>query len=200
MLRPIGAANPTLPDWQEDVRRCAQVHGMHGIRLLPNYHQYSLDDPRLASLVELAGSLGLLIQIATTLEDRRTQHELVQVDDVPLEPLGELCAKFPQVPFQLLNLRPAGGALPRPAQAANVWCDSARVDSTDGIRKLIESTGGRVVFGSHAPLLIPQAALIRLGESGLRTSQLERLLSSGPRELTELSSRPRPGAARQRGG
>jgi predicted TIM-barrel fold metal-dependent hydrolase len=183
-LVPFGSVNPTLPDWEDDVRRCHEVHRMPGIRLHPNYHGYTLDEPRFAKLLSIASERGLLVQLAVTMEDTRTQHVQMLVPDVDLSPLPDLTAKFPAARVMLLNAKPRPAVVQRLALSPNITFDIARVEATDGIARLIDAvTPERVMFGTHAPFLIYEAALIKLYESQLSEPQVRSLLSKNARQL-----------------
>ena len=185
-LRPFGSVNPLLPDWPEDLRRCAHVHGMPGLRLHPNHHGYRLDHPEFDRLLRLAGEAGLLVQLAVSTEDTRTQPPQTQVADVDLHPLPALLARHPRTRVLLLNHRP-GSLTAELARQPNLWFDLARTEATDGVARLVQLAGnGRVLFGSHAPFLIPEAALIRVEEgllAGLPTAEAEALLMTNARRL-----------------
>lgn len=185
-LRPFGSVNPLLPDWPEDLWRCAQVHGMPGIRLHPNHHGYGLDHPAFERLLQLAGEAGLIVQLVVATEDTRTQPPQTQVADVDLRPLPALLARHGQTRVQLLNHRP-GSITAELAQHPNLWFDIARTEATDGVTRLVRQAGsGRVLFGSHAPFLIPEAALIRVEEgllTGLAPAEAEALLFTNARRL-----------------
>lgn len=184
-LIPVGSINLELPGWENDLRRCIDEHKMPGIRLHPNYHGYTLDDPRFRRLAELATAAGRFIQIAAAMEDTRTQHPLVQVPDVDLAPLVKLLKVVPGARVQILNhnLRPS--LLQQLGETPGVFFDTSRVDGTDGVPQLVHSVApGRVLFGSHAPFLIPEAALIRVHESGvLDEASLRAVLAGNAEQL-----------------
>lgn len=169
-LIPFGAVNPTLPDWEDDLRRCREVHRMPGIRLFPNYHGYGLDDPKFETLLKLADEKKMIVQIAVRMEDPRTQHRLLSVPDVDLQPLKRLLGKFPQLPMLVLNALMSSGADLQAglAQAGRVYFDIATQEGVGGITRLLKSVPvERVLFGSYTPFFVWESADLKLKESPL---------------------------------
>lgn len=188
-LIPIGSINPELPDWKNDLHHCINKHKMPGIRLHPNYHGYTLEDPRLAQVLKLATASKLLVQIAVTMEDIRTQHPMIHTADVDLSPLPQLMEKIPQAKVQILNWRPRGGLIADLSKTPGLSFDTARADATDGVAKLLRSLpSGRVMFGSHSPFLIPEAALIRVAEARLNKAELRSVLRANAEESLKTSA------------
>ncbi len=180
----IGEINPALPGWENDIERCIQKHNMPGLRVHPNYHGYQLNDPKFQKLIKLATEAGRFVQVAVSMEDSRTQHPLVTVPDVDLSPLPGVLKSIPSAKIQLLNWKPRGPLIKQLANTPGVFFDVARVDSTDGIAKLIRALPeNRVCFGTHAPFLIPEAALIRVAESQLKEDELRSVIFGSIQQL-----------------
>jgi predicted TIM-barrel fold metal-dependent hydrolase len=174
LLLPIGTINPLLPDWQEDLRRCHEVHKMRGIRLHPNYHRYKLDSPLFALLLQQAVERGLIVQLALTMEDERTQHPLVQVPHVNTSPLVALARDLPQMRLQLLgafrSIRPLAAA--ELAAAGNIFFEISMLEGVGGVEQLLKHVPlERVLFGSHAPLFYVESAILKMQESVLPNFQ-----------------------------
>lgn len=174
LLLPFGAVNPALPDWEEDLRRCHEVHKMQGIRLHPNYHGYKLDEPAASSLLEQAAARKLVVQIAVRMEDPRTQHKLLSVPDVDLAPLLALLPKLPALRLQLLSA--AGVARPdmldKLCAAGNVCVEIAMLEGVEGVARLLTHVpSDRVLFGSHFPFYAFESAELKLLESALADAQ-----------------------------
>ncbi len=185
-LVPFGSINPKLPGWQDDVRRCAQDHGMPGIRLHPNYHGYGLQDPAFAELLHLAAVHRLIVQLVVSMEDTRTQHPLVRVPPVNLSALAEMVKREPAVRLVLLNWAPAqqGQRLKPLADAGPIYFDISTVEGIEGIARLVERLAPeRILFGSNFPLFYFESALLKMEESGLPGTSKQKILEGNARRI-----------------
>jgi predicted TIM-barrel fold metal-dependent hydrolase len=188
LLAPFGAVNPTLPGWEEDLRRCAEEFRMPGIRLYPNYHGYGLADPLFAGLLRAAAARGLIVQIAAVMEDARTQHPLVRVAPVDLAPLAEMVKREPRARLVLLNWWPVLRGKPLEAflNAGQVLFDISTVEGIEGVGRLAARLAPeRILFGSHYPLFHFEAALLKMQESGLPDADKRKILEENARRLLD---------------
>ncbi len=182
LLLPFGCVNPKLPDWKEDLRRCHEVHHMRGIRLFPNYHGYTLADPLFAELVSSAADRDLIVQIALSMEDTRTQSTVIEPVDTT--PLADLLPRHPHWRLVLLNCGSwtdddAGESIARIRRAENAYFDIAMNDGVGGLARLIaETSPRRVVFGSHSPFFYFESARLKVISEALPTDQ-ERAVCGG---------------------
>ncbi len=195
ILLPFGTVNPALPDWEEDLRRCREKYGMPGIRLYPSYHNYTLQSPAVARLLQLAQKLGLIVQLAVRMEDPRVHLPVTRTPAVDVTGLPELLAAAPKGKVQLLNAFNAtdslrGQAGRRLIEQTAVTMDFSHVEGQGGLGKLIAgdwATGPRdsgrpplpverIVFGSHAPYFPCESAVFKLFESPLGRPELEKVM------------------------
>jgi predicted TIM-barrel fold metal-dependent hydrolase len=184
LLVAFGSIHPKLPGWQEDLRRCHEVHRMPGIRLHPNYHGYTLADAVCREVLESAARRRLLVQIAVAMEDERTQHQLMRVPPVDLGPLAASMKPFPGLRIVLLN----AGRTPyaRELAAAGVSFDIAMVEGVGGVAKLAgEVSSQRVLFGSHSPFFYFESAALKIREAGLAEADSRAISEENARRLMD---------------
>jgi hypothetical protein len=190
LLVPFGSINPKLPDWEEDLRRCVEVHRMPGIRLHPNYHGYKLDDPDFVRLVRLAAERGLVVQLAVIMEDRRMMHPLLQVEPTDLKPLVAVLKQVAGLRLLLLNSSTVlrSSSLVELIDAGEVSVEIAMLEGIGGVGNLLKQLPlDRILFGSYAPLFYFESALFKLKESPMSDAQLRAIAHDNARGLLARS-------------
>jgi uncharacterized protein len=190
LLVPFGAVNPMLPDWKEDLRRCHEEFRMPGIRLHPNYHRYTLEEPVVAQLLQLATERGLHVQIVAWMEDERTQTPAMQAAIVDLRFLPDLLDGAPKAKLTVLNgfisLRSVQLPWDRLRKFEHIAFDAAMMEQLAGVRVLVEQVGvERVVFGSYSPMFYFESALLKLHEGALTAEHVQAVLSGNARRLIQ---------------
>ncbi|MCX7825948.1 MAG: amidohydrolase [Verrucomicrobiae bacterium] len=186
LLVPFGSVNPKLPDWEEDLRRCAEEHQMPGLRLHPNYHGYKLDDPDFAKLLRLAAARGLIVQLVLIMEDERMMHPMLRAEPTSVKPLAAVLKQTPRLRLQLLNSQRVlcGPALASLAAAGDVSVEIAMLEGVGGVLKLLADVPlHRVLFGSYAPMFYFESALLKLQESPLSDAQQRAIRCDNARRL-----------------
>jgi predicted TIM-barrel fold metal-dependent hydrolase len=190
-LVPFGSINLKLPGWQEDVGRCHEGYKMPGIRLHPNYHGYNLTDPVFAELLHLAAARRLIVQLVLSMEDIRTQHPLMRVPPVDVSALPRLVEREPTARLMLLNWAPSlkGQQLKPLVDSGMVCFDISMVEGIEGVTRLLERVSPeRVLFGSHYPFFLFEAALLKMKESGLPEDQQKAVFEGNARRMLQRTT------------
>ncbi len=183
---PFGEINPLLPNWEDELRRCAETHRMPGIRLHPNYHGFSLEHPTFARLLAAAAERRLIVSLAASMEDERMMHSLLRAPTLDLAPLEGLVRRTPGLNLVLLNAGKAlrGDALARLLDAGEAYVEIAMLEGLGAVEKLLADVPlERVLFGSHSPLFYFEAATLQLQESPLSASQRHAITHQNARRL-----------------
>jgi hypothetical protein len=190
LLVPFGSINPALPDWQEDLRRCHEEWKMPGIRLHPGYHGYGSGDPLFAEVLRAAAARDLLVQVAVSMEDARTQHSLLRVPAVEMVPIVPLLRELPKLRLVLLNafttVRPEEAH--RLVKTGTVYFEISRLEGVGGIANLLAQIPlERILFGSSAPFFYFESAQLKLAESALSAEQLRAICSGNAEAVLRRS-------------
>jgi predicted TIM-barrel fold metal-dependent hydrolase len=81
-LVPVATVNPSYPAWREDLEACIEELGMEGVRLLPGYHAYDLDDPAVVDCLDYCAERDVPVFLAAALEDQRQRHPATDLPGV----------------------------------------------------------------------------------------------------------------------
>jgi len=182
---PAPALNPAYPGWEGDLEAAIAV-GAPGVRLFPNYHAYSLDEPGARAVVQRAAAAGIVVFVSLRMQDERHHHPRMMVPAVPLELVVGLASAVPEARIVVCMGRYAEAeAL---LAAGNVWLDLSGVQGPVGCVELLAERFGadRLLMGTGAPLQYPLPAAAKIHASELPQAEREKILGGNAASLLRL--------------
>jgi predicted TIM-barrel fold metal-dependent hydrolase len=157
--------NPVFPGVLDDLKRLQDERPFRGVRLLSNYHGYSLTDPAVDRLIDWTRRQGLIVQVFRRIVDERL-HWMLKVPPVPDEQLNDLVRRHAEQQFIMSALwfNEIAGLFETMGKPAHVRFDVSRCRGPEEWpAKLIASVpGGQLVFGSLWPLQVIRSTLEEL--------------------------------------
>ncbi len=171
VLIPVPVINPALATWREDVAEIAADRRVRAVRLLPNYHNYSLSAPAVDELIAALAKHRLRLIVQMQLIDHRHEFHALTIKPVPTADLATLLRRHRTLPVLASGLlRPDLTKLAR--RHANLLADLSFAEWHDTMEHLrVRVPAHQLVFASHTPFLITAAARAKLDTSTLPASE-----------------------------
>jgi len=169
-LWPVPVVDPSLPGWQDRLSAYRRHPRVRAIKILPNYHRYSLDHPAVDELADILVEEDVPLFVQMRVEDERNQYPALRIAGVDAAEASALAQRRPAL--RMACLCPyLQEALDLVAAADNVWIDLAMAETLDTLIHLLEHVPAeRVLFGSHTPFLYTGAALAKLRDGEVPAS------------------------------
>ncbi len=165
-LVPVPVINPALAGWREDLAAVATDPRVRAVRLLPNYHNYSLAAPVVAELLAALAKLRLRPIVQVQLIDHRHEYHAMTIKPVPGKDLAALLKRHRQPLLASGLMRP--DLLKLAPKFPQLLADLSFVEWHDTMEHVTAKVPARqLAFASHTPLLITAAARAKLDTSTL---------------------------------
>lgn len=158
-LRAVKTVNPMLGSWRDSVAVAVDA-GLHAIRIVPTYHQYTLTDERLLLLMEAAERHGLLVMVQMRVDDERNQYPLMKVPGVRAADLAALARQHSHLRF--LALCTYFNELSALAEESNISVELSFLERFETVRTVLSQIpDNRLLFGSYTPMLYTRSAIMK---------------------------------------
>ena len=94
-LLPVPILNPALRTWPEQLAECRAAADLRAVKILPNYHNYTLRAGHLTGFMAALAKAKLRLILNVRLEDERHKYFALRMTGVPVPQLAHFLGRFP---------------------------------------------------------------------------------------------------------
>lgn len=205
---PAAVLDPTLPLALRHFDECRHRWGVPVVHIMPPYHLYDLDDPRVQTFAHRLAEEKVMLAVHLRAEDIRNRNPIYEPKEVSFSDAVALARRHPG-----LNVLVCG--LARPAEANEFLPDGYvremlagrvglehKADVPDNLLvelsflELNESFKAalqlfrpeQILLGTHAPIFYPRSAVMKVTGSGLDETYQQAALKGNAERLLAASA------------
>jgi predicted TIM-barrel fold metal-dependent hydrolase len=187
-LLPFYTINPNVFDCSEYVEMLFDKCNLHGIRLYPTYHDYSLLSRAVDSIAVKASKFNVPIFVTYRFEDERVHHPVAKVPPLKTEELSQFLNKHPETTFIIGGMRiTEAEELFNQLTHQNVFIELSFVQTPfRALELLVEKVGvDRVLFGTGLPYWYPECTTLKLETSILPYDDLQKIAKDNLQKILD---------------
>ena len=173
-LLPVPILNPALRTWPEQLAECRAAAPIRAVKILPNYHNYTLKTRALDEFMAALAAAKLKLILNVRLEDERHKYFALRMKGVPMTAIGGFLRRFPDHHVLLTGIyKPELEKLA--PDHTNFSADIAFCEWINTLELLLKKIpANRLMLGTCTPLLSTRAETDQLVRSRVpaRTKKL----------------------------
>lgn len=176
--------NAVKPGAVDELKRLVLETTPRGLRLLPNYHRYSLADPAVAELMEVARINRVIVQVFQRIADERW-HWMLHMPPVPQAELEAFAQTYRHQPLLISGSNITPNWEPLLAASNQLFVDISRLRyPVFAVEELIRILSPQqVVFGSLWPIQITEATLWQVTAAHIPVHMKQNILHDNAQRL-----------------
>lgn len=156
----VATLNPTYAAWERDLEQCVTEFGFKALRLVPQYHNYTIGDADCLAICKKAAELDIPVLISPTMVDPRQKHWLDIEESIGFKQISELAEKVENLKivcsgFFFYNIKDYD-ELSEKTYCERIYFDTSRCLKSAWYQNLaygVKKLGAQqFMYGSNAPL------------------------------------------------
>ena len=172
---PVPVIDLSYGNWEECFKRFTGDERVKMVKLIPNYHRYSLLCPETDEFIKLVQERKLIISVQVKVEDPRSHYPLMKVPNVPRAEVVQALGKYPEQEFIIhcLTVSDVKGYMDG---LKNIYLDIACLETRDSLAYMQEYyTLDRILFASHCPFYFVEGNINKLTYSALDDDEVDKV-------------------------
>ncbi len=181
--------NPILPVWEQDIHRAEKEMNIRGIKILPGYHGYSLQEKSADRLYRVLENSGLALFVVVRMEDERLNY-LMTPRQLSAEEICTFIRKHNgNVPIVLIGMLAAELMACKDGirKARNVYFDTSGLRNLFDTENLVKTFGAdKILYGSQFPLYCLKSSFLMTDKAQIEEKDKEKIFYGNARRLSNI--------------